>query len=72
MNAFNFLTSNRRKTPGTGLTMMLDKGIGLMSLIDLSEISGDYMDLQNLVGEPQLCIKGILYKKKRKYIYPMM
>lgn len=34
MNAFNFLTSNRKKEPGTSLTMMLDKGIGLMSLID--------------------------------------
>lgn len=34
VNAFNFLTSDCKKKPGTGLTMMLDKGIGLMSLID--------------------------------------
>lgn len=45
MNAFNFLTSDRKKLPGTGLTMMLDKGIGLMYLIDLLELSGEYIDL---------------------------
>ena len=48
MNAFNFLTLNRERTPGTGLTMMLDKGIGIMSLKDLLQISGEYIDLAKL------------------------
>ncbi len=45
MNAFDFLTQDRVKEPGTGITMMLDKGIGLRMLTDLLEISGEYIDL---------------------------
>ncbi len=45
MNAFNFLTENQDKKPDKRLTMMLDKGLGLMSVIDLLELSGDYVDL---------------------------
>ena len=45
MNAFDFLTPQRKSKAGTGLTMMLDKGMGPVFLIDLLEISGRYADL---------------------------
>ncbi len=45
MNAFDFLTPQRNPKTGTGITMMLDKGIGPVSLIDILEISGRYVDL---------------------------
>lgn len=45
MNAFDFLTQDRVREPGTGITMMLDKGIGPRMLMDLLEISGEYIDL---------------------------
>ncbi len=45
MNAFKFLTEERERKSGEGLTMMLDKGMGPVSLIDFLEISGDYVDL---------------------------
>ncbi|HTX60996.1 MAG TPA: phosphosulfolactate synthase [Methanobacterium sp.] len=45
MNAFKFLTGERKRKSEEGLTMMLDKGIGPVSVIDLLEISGDYVDL---------------------------
>ena len=44
MNAFDFLTQDRVREPGTGITMMLDKGIGPRMLTDLLEISGEYID----------------------------
>jgi phosphosulfolactate synthase len=45
MNAFNFLSSRIGRKSGEGLTMMLDKGIGPVSVIDFLEISGEYVDL---------------------------
>ena len=45
MNAFDFLTPQRNPKAGTGLTMMLDKGMGPVHIIDLLEISGKYVDL---------------------------
>ncbi|MCC7550914.1 MAG: phosphosulfolactate synthase [Methanobacterium sp.] len=45
MNAFDFLTPQRNPKVDTGITMMLDKGMGPVSLIDLLEISGKYVDL---------------------------
>jgi phosphosulfolactate synthase len=45
MNAFDFLTPERKVETGTGITMMLDKGMGPVSVIDLLEISGNYIDL---------------------------
>lgn len=45
MNAFNFLTGKREREHDERLTMMLDKGLGLVSVIDLLELSGDYVDL---------------------------
>jgi phosphosulfolactate synthase len=45
MNAFNFLTSKIERKFDDGLTMMLDKGMGPVSVIDFLELSGDYVDL---------------------------
>jgi phosphosulfolactate synthase len=45
MNAFNFLTNKKERKSGKGLTMMLDKGMGPVSIIDFLELSGDYVDL---------------------------
>ena len=39
-----FNASTQPKT-GTGITMMLDKGMGPVTVIDLLEISGKYVDL---------------------------
>ncbi|MDR1722028.1 MAG: phosphosulfolactate synthase [Methanobrevibacter sp.] len=44
MNAFDFLLPKREKGPENGLTMVLDKGIGLNTAKDLMEISGEYVD----------------------------
>lgn len=45
MNAFNFLTSKRESASGTGITMMLDKGMGLLAVRDFLEISGKFVSL---------------------------
>ncbi len=45
MNAFSFLAPPRIKKPREkGITMVLDKGMGLKSAEDLMEISGKYVD----------------------------
>ncbi|MDR2830448.1 MAG: phosphosulfolactate synthase [Methanobrevibacter sp.] len=45
MNSFDFLLPNRISGDGEdGITMVLDKGLGLLSLIDIMEISGEYVD----------------------------
>jgi phosphosulfolactate synthase len=45
MTAFDFLTPKRIPKPGTGITMMLDKGMGPLYVKDFLEISGEYVDL---------------------------
>lgn len=46
MKAFNFITPYRIEKPRkNGITMMLDKGMGLRVLEDLMEVSGEYIDL---------------------------
>jgi phosphosulfolactate synthase len=45
MKAFNFITPYRVEKPRkNGITMMLDKGMGLRTLNDLMEVSGEYID----------------------------
>ncbi|MDI9615393.1 phosphosulfolactate synthase [Methanothermobacter sp.] len=45
MNAFDFLTPPRRGKPRkNGITMVLDKGMGIKTARDLMEISSDYVD----------------------------
>jgi len=48
MNAFNFLTPDRIKKPGEGVTMMLDKGMGLIAVEDLMDLASKYVDLAKL------------------------
>src|SRR5664280_1556152 len=48
MNAFNFLTKDRVRSPEEGITMMLDKGMGPNMVEDFLEISGPYVDLAKL------------------------
>ncbi len=46
MKAFNFIASDRISKPRKkGITMMLDKGLGLNAINDLMEVSGEYIDL---------------------------
>jgi phosphosulfolactate synthase len=45
MNAFDFLTKDRIRPSGEGVTMMLDKGMGPNMVEDFLEISGNYVDL---------------------------
>jgi phosphosulfolactate synthase len=45
MNAFDFLTKDRTRLEGEGITMMLDKGMGPNTVEDFLEISGTYVDL---------------------------
>jgi phosphosulfolactate synthase len=45
MNSFDFLLPDRICVDGeNGLTMVLDKGLGLLNLIDIMEISWEYVD----------------------------
>jgi phosphosulfolactate synthase len=48
MNAFNFLTKDRVRSPEEGITMMLDKGMGPNMVEDFLEISRPYVDLAKL------------------------
>jgi phosphosulfolactate synthase len=69
MNAFSFIASDRNKEPGTGLTMMLDKGIGLMSLIDLLELSGDYLNYAKLGwGTSAILNRDLIQEKTEIYL----
>lgn len=46
MRAFNFIAPNRISKPRkNGITMMLDKGMGLNAVDDLMEVSGGFIDL---------------------------
>ncbi len=48
MNAFDFLTTDRKRGPEEGITMMLDKGMGPNMVEDFLEISGPYVDFAKL------------------------
>ena len=48
MNAFDFLTKDRKRGLEDGITMMLDKGMGPNMVEDFLEISGPYIDLAKL------------------------
>ncbi|KZX11420.1 phosphosulfolactate synthase [Methanobrevibacter filiformis] len=46
MNTFDFLLKKRQSKPRiSGLTMVLDKGLGIKTAEDLVDISGSYIDL---------------------------
>ena len=48
LNAFDFLTKDRSRGSGEGITMMLDKGMGPNMVEDFLEISGPFVDLAKL------------------------
>lgn len=68
MLAFNFLTQDRKPQPGTGITMMLDKGLGPSTLEDLLKISGKYIDLAKLGwGTSAIHSRAIIVEKINLY-----
>ncbi|MEN6329020.1 MAG: phosphosulfolactate synthase [Methanobacteriaceae archaeon] len=68
MHAFDFLTQDRKPQPGTGITMMLDKGLGPRAVKDLLEISGKYVDLAKLGwGTSAIHNKGMIMDKIQMY-----
>jgi phosphosulfolactate synthase len=69
MNAFDFLTPNRIHKPGSGITMMLDKGIGPLYLKDILDIAGHYVDLAKFGwGTSALHDREVIHEKIESYI----
>lgn len=69
MNAFEFLAPNRPEKPRhNGITMVLDKGLGLKNAEDLMEISGNYVDFLKFGwGTITIHNKSIIQKKVEMY-----
>ncbi|MDD1763683.1 MAG: phosphosulfolactate synthase [Methanobacteriaceae archaeon] len=68
MRAFDFLTQDRKPLPNTGITMILDKGLGPLAVKDILEISGNYVDLAKLGwGTCALHRKDIVKEKIEMY-----
>ncbi len=58
--------SRTTKPRKTGITMVIDKGLGLHSLEDLIEVSGEYIDVVKLTfGTSALYDKNLLMKKNK-------
>ncbi len=70
MKAFNFITPYRVEKPRkNGITMMLDKGMGLRVLEDLMEVSGEYIDFAKLGwGTSALHDRELIQKKAEMYL----
>lgn len=70
MKAFNFVTPYRIEKPRkTGITMMLDKGMGLRVLKDLMEVSGEYIDLAKFGwGTSALHNRDLIKEKAELYL----
>lgn len=70
MKAFNFITPDRITKPRkNGITMMLDKGMGLNSVEDLLEVSGEYVDLAKFGwGTSALHTKDLIKDKTEMYL----
>ena len=55
------------KPRAKGITMVIDKGLGLCALQDLIEVCGEYIDLIKLTfGTSALYDKNLLKKKKSR------
>jgi phosphosulfolactate synthase len=68
LRAFDFLTQDRKPLPNTGITMILDKGLGPLTVKDILEISGNYVDLAKLGwGTCALHRKDIVMEKIEMY-----
>ena len=70
MKAFNFITPYRVEKPRkNGITMMLDKGMGLRVLEDLMEVSGEYIDFAKLGwGTSALHDRELIQNKAEMYL----
>jgi phosphosulfolactate synthase len=69
LNAFDFLTPKRIHKPGNGITMILDKGIGLLYLKDILEIAGEYVDLAKFGwGTSAIHNRELIQEKVESYL----
>ena len=70
MKAFNFITPYRVEKPRkNGITMMLDKGMGLRTLNDLMEVSGEYIDFAKFGwGTSALHDRELIQNKVEMYL----
>ena len=70
MKAFNFIAPDRIAKPRkNGITMMLDKGMGLNTLNDLMEVSGEFIDLAKFGwGTSALHDKELIKNKTEMYL----
>lgn len=70
MRAFNFIAPDRITKPRkNGITMMLDKGMGLNAVEDLLEVSGEYIDLAKFGwGTSALHNKDLIKNKTEMYL----
>ena len=70
MKAFNFITPYRVEKPRkNGITMMLDKGMGLRVLEDLMEVSGEYIDFAKFGwGTSALHDRELIQNKAEMYL----
>ena len=70
MKAFNFIAPYRAEKPRkNGITMMLDKGMGLRVLEDLMEVSGEYIDLAKFGwGTSALHNRELIRNKAEMYL----
>lgn len=70
MKAFNFIAPYRVEKPRkNGITMMLDKGMGLRVLEDLMEVSGEYIDLAKFGwGTSALHDRELIQNKVEMYL----
>jgi phosphosulfolactate synthase len=70
MNAFDFLSIKRVKKPrSNGITMMLDKGMGLVTIEDLLNISAEYLDFAKFGwGTSAIHNRSIIQDKVETYL----
>ena len=70
MKAFNFIAPDRiAKHRKNGITMMLDKGMGLNTLNDLMEVSGEFIDLAKFGwGTSALHDRELIKNKTEMYL----
>src|SRR5258708_7395234 len=71
--AFDFITQppgrSLTKPRASGLTMVIDQGLGLAAQRDLCETAGDYMDFAKFkTGQARLYREAHLLQKVRQYL----
>ena len=62
------LEGRKTKPRGEGITMVIDKGIGLQGVRDLIEMAGDYIDLIKLTFGTSAFYDQNLLRKKNEII----